>query len=172
MKKYFENFDVNKLNYTFDELNEILENNDVEYDCYNLAYQMTAYEQGYIDYKDGLKDLLEVDFSVSDYNEYLVGNAYETYIEFNEDTFNQYFSSPWEAMRACNFGSVNFNDDYFTFDGYGNIETKSEDDIIQEANEHDDFILMMLEEQYEDLFEEDFKEDIIKMTLHLVKQGF
>lgn len=172
MKKYFENFNENRLNHTFEELDEILKDNGVEYDCYGLAYQMTAYENGYIDYKQGLKDLLEIEFSIYEYNDYLIEKGYEIYLDFDENTFNDYFSSPWEAMRSCHFGEVNFNDDYFTFNGYGNIETKSEDDIIDEANNDNDFVEEMMKKQYEDLFEDDFKDDIIKLTLHLVHQGF
>ena len=172
MEKYFENFNENRLNYTFKELDEILKNNGVDYDCYGLAYQMTAYEKGYIDYKKGLNDLLEIDFGISEYNDYLIEKGYEPYVDFDENTFNEYFTNPWEAMRTCHFGEVNFSDEYFTFNGYGNIETKSEDDIIYEAKNDDDFIESIMENEYAELLENEFKDDIIKMTFHLVHQGF
>lgn len=173
MEKYFKNFNESKLDYTFEELNEILKYNNVEFDCYNLAYQLTAYERcGMIEYHEGLRDLLGVSFTVDDYNNFLSCNNYGIYYTFDEETFNQFFDNPWEAMRACHFGEVSFLNEYFTFNGYGNIETKSESDIINEANEDTDFIEMLLEEQHEDLFEDDFMVSIVLMALYLVKQGF
>ena len=51
---------------------------------------------------------------------------YDEYYDFDEDTINEIFSSPYDALRACFFGNVYFTDDYFKFDGYGNIKTVNE----------------------------------------------
>lgn len=48
---------------------------------------------------------------------------------FDEDTVNEFFSNPWDILRATHFGDVSFNDDYFHFNGYGNIETLSDWEI-------------------------------------------
>lgn len=45
---------------------------------------------------------------------------------FDEGTINDMFSNPWEALRASHFGDISFTDDYFRFNGYGNIETLSD----------------------------------------------
>ena len=45
---------------------------------------------------------------------------------FDEDTINELFSNPWDALRGAHFGDINFTDDYFIFNGYGNIETLSD----------------------------------------------
>lgn len=37
--------------------------------------------------------------------------------------FNTYFSNPYEAARATQFGKVNWFDDYIKFDGYGNLQS-------------------------------------------------
>lgn len=37
--------------------------------------------------------------------------------------FNTYFSNPYEAARATQFGKVNWFDDYIKFDGYGNLKS-------------------------------------------------
>lgn len=40
-----------------------------------------------------------------------------------EDFFNTYFTNPYEAARATQFGKVNWFDDYIKFDGYGNLKS-------------------------------------------------
>ena len=51
-------------------------------------------------------------------------NCYDDMIySFDEDTINEMFRSPFEAMRAAVFGDVNYSDDWFVFNGYGNLET-------------------------------------------------
>lgn len=40
-----------------------------------------------------------------------------------EEFFNTYFSNPYEAARATQFGKVNWFDDYIKFDGYGNLKS-------------------------------------------------
>lgn len=54
---------------------------------------------------------------------------------FDEYTINEMFSNPFEALRACHFGDVNFSHNYFRFNGYGNIETLSDWQIDNEYNE-------------------------------------
>lgn len=54
---------------------------------------------------------------------------------FDEDTINELFSNPWDALRATHFGDANFTDDYFQFNGYGNIETLSDWKIDEMYNE-------------------------------------
>ena len=60
---------------------------------------------------------------------------YDGYYDFDEDTINEIFQTPYEALRACFFGKVHFTDDYFKFNGYGNIETVNEipyDDYMED----------------------------------------
>ena len=58
--------------------------------------------------------------------------------DFDEPTFSEIITDPWEAMRSTVFGDVNFTHDYFHFNGYGNIETLS-DWKIDEFFEESDF---------------------------------
>lgn len=51
---------------------------------------------------------------------------YDEYYDFDEDMINEFFSTPYETLRACFFGKVHFTDDYFKINAYGNIETTSE----------------------------------------------
>lgn len=62
----------------------------------------------------------------------------DTIYSFDECTINEFFTSPFEALRACHFGEVNFTHDYFRFNGYGNIETLSDwqiDEMYSEIEE-------------------------------------
>lgn len=57
---------------------------------------------------------------------------------FDEDFFETYFEGrPMEAARATHFGEVNWNDDYITFNGYGNLKSINkwgiENEIDKEA---------------------------------------
>lgn len=45
---------------------------------------------------------------------------------FDDHTINEFFTNPWDALRAAHFGDINFTHDYFRFNGYGNIETLSD----------------------------------------------
>lgn len=72
-------------------------------------------------------------------NEYHEGTGYNDDIiyPFDEYTFRELFSDPWDAMRSTVFGDVNFSHDYFTFNGYGNLETLSDWEIDDLFNEPD-----------------------------------
>lgn len=76
------------------------------------------------------------------YNEYLSENyPDDMYYSFDEDTFNELFSNPFEAMRMGYFGKIqSFSDEYFKLNGYGNIETADAWDIASEAKDDMEFI--------------------------------
>lgn len=57
--------------------------------------------------------------------------------DFDEYTFRELITDPWEAMSSTVFGDVNISHDYFIFNGYGNIETLSDwkiDELFDEAD--------------------------------------
>lgn len=162
------------------ELNEVLNDAGIEMDAKELAFQLTAYENGYINYEKGLCDIivnekmedLEESELISLYNNYLIENAYECYYEFDQDFFNEYFETPYEAARATQFGNVHWSDEYIKFNGYGNLESCSEYRLIKEAKQETGLIESILENEYSELLENDFKESIIKMVYDLVKAGY
>lgn len=67
-------------------------------------------------------------------NEHLENQGYydDMIYNFDEDTINQMFSSPWKAFKECYFGDINFTNHYFRLDAYGNIETLSDYEIDEE----------------------------------------
>ena len=67
---------------------------------------------------------LDVDIGMfSDYNEYLAENHYETWFLFDELNDMLYGLTPTEIIRVSQFGSFSFNDEYISYDGYGNFCT-------------------------------------------------
>ena len=168
------------------ELNEVLKANGFdEYNAEELAYQLTAYERGYIDYEDGIIDLLVKPFLadmainelVSYFNDYCYDNSdFDSQIyEFDEEFFNEYFSSPLEASRATYFGEISsWADEYITFNGYGNLKSMSQwvarDEILDDV----DFVTWAFDnfDEFEGLHDEEFKNSIIAMTMNLVRQGY
>ena len=74
---------------------------------------------------------------------------YLNFWENDEDFFDNYFSSPMEAIRATYYGDYNFMDDYVRFNGYGNIESFSEYDKEEEIRGSIDDIVDNLVEYYE-----------------------
>ena len=72
-------------------------------------------------------------------NEHLENQGYTDNMihEFDADTINEIFSSPFDALREGHFGDVNFTHDYFRFNGYGNIETLADYEIDKEFEELD-----------------------------------
>lgn len=53
----------------------------------------------------------------------------------DEEFYNLYFSEePARAVRAAIFGDVHWADDYVRFNGYGNLETKSQIPYDDEAD--------------------------------------
>lgn len=77
--------------------------------------------------KQKLKDMNTAE-KVNLLNEYYQENNFydDGIYDFDENTFKEIVSDPWEAMRSTAFGDVNFGHDYFTFNGSGNIETLSD----------------------------------------------
>jgi hypothetical protein len=87
---------------------------------------------------------IELDFEnledgdkISLWNEYCSENknGEDEIYSFDEEFFEIFFSEkPMEAARAASFGTVNWSDEYITFNGYGNLESiRNPMDYIEEA---------------------------------------
>lgn len=118
------------------------------------------------------------------YNEYCSehGDTDKMLYDFDEEFFEMAFGNdPIEAARATFFGNIqNWSDEYIRFNGYGNLESLSEYDAVEVAEDHVDDIY-----EYEDVWEyyieseedEDEDEDEEEGTFicpkcgHVFKQG-
>lgn len=50
----------------------------------------------------------------------------------DEDFFDNYFVKPHDAVRAVYYGEYNYTDDYVKFNGYGNLESTSEYEYLED----------------------------------------
>lgn len=96
--------------------------------------------------KEKLKELLENN------DEILVNTVYEIncwdnsldwldYQENNEEFFENYFTSKIEVARSICYGDYNYMDEYVHFNAYGNLESASEYERINECKNYSDEII-------------------------------
>lgn len=119
------------------------------------------------------------------YNEYCLehGNTDNMLYDFDEEFFEMAFEGkePMEICRATFFGNItSWNDEYIRFNAYGNLETLSEYDAVEEAEDHVDYIYEY-ENAWEDYIESEEDEDededeeegafICPKCGHVFKQG-
>ena len=57
------------------------------------------------------------------YCEYSAENGYNSVYDNDEHTINDLFSNPYDALRAASYGEYNPLHAYFTFNGYGNLQS-------------------------------------------------
>jgi hypothetical protein len=87
---------------------------------------------------------IEIDFENLDdsekvtlWNEYCIENknGEDEIYSFDDEFFEIFFlNKPMEAARAASFGTINWSDNYITFDGNGNLESiRNPIDYIEET---------------------------------------
>lgn len=150
---------------TVSELADIVEEIEVFEDIEQYVYDRVKTALGEMDERE----------LISMYNEYLCDNYYEEYIENTEDNINLWFENkePYEIVLAFTNGDYRESSEYFQFNGYGNIESKEEYEIVDEALEDNDFINDIIDNQTN--FDSDITElfnelDTIKEAWELVEK--
>ena len=87
--------------------------------------------------------------------------------ENNEEFFNTFFDNPMEAIRATYYGNYNYNDDYVKFNGYGNIDSYSEYERIEEIKDNINDIVDNLIEYYYNIY---INEELENLILELLEE--
>ena len=87
--------------------------------------------------------------------------------ENDEEFFNTFFDNPMEAIRATYYGNYNYNDDYVKFNGYGNIDSYSEYERIEEIKDNVDDIVENLVEYYYNIY---INEELENLILELLEE--
>ena len=87
--------------------------------------------------------------------------------ENDEEFFNTFFNNPMEAIRATYYGNYNYNDDYVKFNGYGNIDSYSEYERIEEIKDSIDDIVDNLIEYYYNIY---INEELENLILELLEE--
>ena len=114
---------------------------EINYNGENVTIIATPTERD----EDELEELIETLYELFDYDlaelyEQLPSIAQENlsvseWMPHDEEFYNLYFSEePARAVRAAIFGDVHWADDYVRFNGYGNLETKSQIPYDDEAD--------------------------------------
>lgn len=131
---------------------------------------MKTYEQKVEQIKAILNDMYD-DELIEIHNRYCeANNNYDDQIFENDDaTLNDVMGECTFAEAACklHYSDYNYNDNYFWFDGYGNLESSNEpkDNIFvgdiarYVVNDEDDLGNMDLREAIEDWQEEENKDE-------------
>ena len=87
--------------------------------------------------------------------------------ENDEEFFNTFFDNPMEAIRATYYGNYNYNDEYVKFNGYGNIDSYSEYERIEEIKDNIDDIVDNLIECYYNIY---INEELENLLLELLEE--
>ena len=87
--------------------------------------------------------------------------------ENDEEFFNTFFDNPMEAIRATYYGDYNYNDEYVKFNGYGNIDSYSEYERIEEIKNNIDDIVDNLIEYYYNIY---INEELENLLLELLEE--
>ena len=85
--------------------------------------------------------------------------------ENDEEFFNTFFNNPMEAIRATYYGDYNYNDEYVKFNGYGNIDSYSEYERIEEIKNNIDDIVDNLIECYYNIYINEELENLLLESL-------
>ena len=82
------------------------------------------------------------------------------FYENDKYVIDELFPSAYDFAEKCAYGDYNINDDYFKFDGYGNIETCTEQEMIQDMKDSIDDIIDVLKDEYTNL---DIDDELINL---------
>lgn len=82
----------------------------------------------------------------------------------DEDFIENMFQTKSDAVRAVYFGNYNYADDFVKFNGYGNLESYSEYQVIEEMKSYIDDIIDRLFELKNDI-------DINNNLKNLLEEG-
>ena len=84
------------------------------------------------------------------------------FYENDKYTIDELFPSAYDFAEKCAYGDYNINDEYFRFDGYGNIETCTEQEMIQDMKDSIDDIIDVLKDEYTNIDIDDTIAELIE----------
>lgn len=141
-----------------------------------LGYMATQYERfGNITESEVIDAFIDeaLDITIdmlSDYNEYLSENGFETYFDMSELDEMLSGLSPLEIIQKTYFGNFNYSDEYCQFNGYENIDSFSEYQVVEEMKKDRDFLRWYVEEN--ELISDEEMEEAIKCGGKFLVMGF
>lgn len=114
---------------------------------------------------------MEIDISMlGDYNEFLLNNNDgDSYIYDDLEEMLQGMSTI-DVVRATYFGEFNFSDNYYRFNGYGNVKSMTDTEIENEMRKNREFLEWYIQEN--DLIDWDLADNDIEDANKLISQGY
>lgn len=88
---------------------------------------------------------------VNEINSYDGSLDWLEFYENDDDFIENMFQTKRDAVRAVYFGNYNYADDFVKFNGYGNLESYSEYQVIEEMKSYIDDIIDRLFELKNDI---------------------
>lgn len=143
-----------------------------------LGYLATQYEKyGSVDEEEIIEayidEKVEVNISMlGDYNNYLANdNRYDDEI-MDWDELEDYLRDmpPLDAFKLAHNSDFTWNDNYFTWNGYGNLVGMEEYAVIDKIKEDRDFLKWYVTEN--ELIDDDTMKEAINYCNHLLKEGY
>lgn len=140
-----------------------------------LGYMATQYEKyGRITEAEVIEAYIDEELDVnidmlSDYNEYLEDRGYEHY--YNMDELDELLDglTPMQVIQKTYFGKFNYSDEYVQFNGYANLDSFSEYEIIREMQQDRDFLRWYVEENQ--LIDDEEMQEAIEAGNFYLRQG-
>ena len=151
---------------------------EISKEARELGYMATQYERwGSVSAEEITEAYIDEHITVtanmlSDYNEYLREDSrYDDEI-MSWDDLEDYLRDmpPLDAFKLAHNSDFSWNDDYFTFNGYGNLRGMQEYEVVRKMEEDRDFLKWYVEER--EPIEDETMEQAIAYCNYLIKQGY
>ena len=142
----------------------------------NTALLLTQYERfgsvGTDEYIENyINEELEVTIDmISEYNRYLIKNGDDPYYDDLDVMLSGF--DPVEIARMTFYGNFHFAYDFHQFNGYGNIDSFEEYQVVDKMKDDRNFLRWYIE-QYEIVdLESDEVQEVIDLANELIRKGF
>jgi hypothetical protein len=145
-------------------------------DAKELGFMATQYEKyGEVSEDDIIQVYIDEELDVdtdmlSDYNEYLSENSYETWFSFDDLDEELYGATPIEIIRMSYFGQFSFNDEYVTYNGYGNLKSCSKMELVEEMKQDREFLQWYVRKN--NLIDDDEMEEALEWCRKYLAAGY
>ena len=91
--------------------------------------------------------------------------------ENDEEFFDTYFDNAMEAVRSAHYGRYNYSDYYVRFDAYGNLESFSRWEYVEELKYYVDDIIERLLSVYYGIYTNEKLTELIEEYLEELKEA-
>ena len=144
----------------------------------NVALLMTQYEKygtvgrdEYIQYYIDEELTVDADM-IASYNEYLIENSYYDDVFMTWDELEDYLKDmpPLDIFKLSHNSDFTWDDDYFNFNGYGNLRGYEEYEVVKKIEDDRDFLTWYVENNID--LDDDEIDQAIEDANKLIEEGY